>query len=349
MEYNSKNFFEQENNKLSSGDKKAKKLSECPSEINTDQADKLNFDKETLNLFKGIVKIKDLSSKKQNKAPIIKSNSVNNNKNIFEFANFLYNNEEHLHKNEILTVKHSENNPSQNDILSPIKSFTHKFSTNGKFGFSKMVMNFSKEKNNASDMKKSLFKKNSHNFSSFSPKKKSHKNLLIKTKFGDSGHSIHKSNKNFSFFFKLKEKEKIPSKTPYLDSKFWKSSYDVTKFVTNDTNSKSPKKKISSKMSLFNCSQTPKNLLKNHLNENDNIEDKNNNCIKYSDKKLFLNNVNNIDNIDKKIEKTETKKTENNNKIIENKNCLQNKKKGICANNIIINILNKPFLCCLKS
>ena len=98
MEYYSKIFFEQNNNKLLSNDKKAKKLGECRSEINKDQTGKLNFDKETLNLFKGIVKIKDLSSKKQNKAPIIKSNSVNNNKNIFEFANFLYNNEEHLHK-----------------------------------------------------------------------------------------------------------------------------------------------------------------------------------------------------------------------------------------------------------
>ena len=344
MEYYSKIFFEQNNNKLLSNDKKAKKLGECRSEINKDQTGKLNFDKETLNLFKGIVKIKDLSSKKQNKAPIIKSNSVNNNKNIFEFANFLYNNEEHLQKNEVLTVKHSENNPSQNDILSPVKSFTHNFSTNGKFRSSKIVMNFSKEKNIASDIKKSLFKKNSHNFSSFSPKKKSHKNLLLKTKFGESGHSIHKSNKNFSFFFKLKEKEKIPSKTPYLDSKFWKCSHDITKFATNDTNSKSPKKKISSKMSLFNCSQTPKNL-KGHLKVNYNIEE-NNNYIKYSDKKLLINNM---DNMDKWIEKKETKKTENNNKISENKNCLQNKKKGICANNIIINILNKPFLCCLKS
>ena len=348
MEYYSKIFFEQNNNKLLSNDKKAKKLGECGSEINKDQTGKLNFDKETLNLFKGIVKIKDISSKKQNKAPIIKSNSVNNNKNIFEFANFLYNNEEHLHKNEVLTVKHSENNPSQNDILSPIKSFTHKFTTNGKLRSSKMVMNFSKEKNNASDIKKSLFKKNSHNFSSFSPKKKSLKNLLIKTKFGESGHSIHKSNKNFSFFFKLKEKEKIPSKTPYLDTKFWKSSYDVTKFVTNDNNSKSPKKKISSKMPLFNCSQTPKNLLKNHLNENDIIEG-NYNCIKYSDKKLLLNNDNNDNNIDKEIEKKEAKKTENDGGVNGNKNCLQNKKKGICGNNIIINILNKPFLCCLKS
>ena len=59
--------------------------------------------------------------------------------------------------------------------------------------------------------------------------------------------------------------------------------------------------------------------------------------------------LNNDNNIDKGIEKKETKKTENNNKINENKNCLQNKKEGICANNIIINLLNKPFLCCLKS
>ena len=101
-------------------------------------------------------------------------------------------------------------------------------------------------------------------------------------------------------------------------------------------------------MPLFNCSQTPKNLLKNHLNENDIIEG-NNNCIKYSDKKLLLNNDNNDNNIDKEIEKKEAKKTENDGGVNGNKNCLQNKKKGICGNNIIINILNKPFLCCLKS
>ena len=59
--------------------------------------------------------------------------------------------------------------------------------------------------------------------------------------------------------------------------------------------------------------------------------------------------LNNYNNIDKEIEKKETKKTENNNKINENKNCLRNKKEGICANNIIINMLNKPFFCCLKS
>jgi len=348
MEYGSKNLFEQKNNKLLPNDNETKKLSECRSEKKDSQTGQSNFDKETLNLFKGIVKIKNLPSKNPNKAPILKSNSVNDNKNIFEFANCLYNNEEHLQKNEVLTVKNSENHPSQNDILSPVKSFTRKFTTNDKFRSSKEVMCFSNEKN-ASTIKKSLFKKNSHIVSSFSPKKKSHKNLLVKTKFGDSNTTHHKSNKNFSFFFKLKEKEKIPSKTPYLDSKFWKSSHDVTKFVNNDTNSKSPKKKISSKMSSFYCSQTPKNAL-NHIYKNDNIEGRNN-TIKYSNKNLFVNNDNdnNINNdIDKNFEKKETKKNENN-KINENENCIQNKKKGICANNIIINILNKPFLCCLKS
>ena len=198
-------------------------------------------------------------------------------------------------------------------------------------------MTIPKEKN-ASDIKKSLLKKNTHIVSCFSPKKKSHKNLLIKTKFGDSNFSHHKSNKNFSFFFKLKEKEKNPSKTPYLDTKFWKSSHEVTKFVNNDTNSKSPIKKRNSKESSLNKSQSPKKK-NNNINGNDN------------NKEMFIKNEQeNINDEDKGIKKKETKKIGNKDNIEENNNnCLKCKKKGKNVNNIIINILNKPFLCCLKS
>ena len=52
----------------------------------------------------------------------------------------------------------------------------------------------------------------------------------------------------------------------------------------------------------------------------------------------------------KVAEKKETKKIGNKDNIDENNNnCLKCKKKGKNVNNIIINILNKPFLCCLKS
>ena len=66
---------------------------------------------------------------------------------------------------------------------------------------------------------------------------------------------------------------------------------------------------------------------------------------------MFIKNEQeNINNEDKGIEKKETKKIGNKDNIDENNNnCLKCKKKGKNVNNIIINILNKPFLCCLKS
>ena len=229
MDYHPKNLKKKNSNILEKFYKKSKKLSECSSKINVEHNMNRDFDNKTLNLFKGIVKIKNTSSKKQIKEQNIESNSANN-KNIFQFTNFLYNNEEHLHKNQIHILKNSENNPSQKDILSPIKSFTHKLSINEKyFKNSKRTMKLSKEKNE-SDIKKDLFKRSSYNLSGLSLKKKSHKNLFIKNKFGNSTNTNRKSHKDYSFFSKLKEKEKNPSKTPYLDTKFWKTSYDVTNF-----------------------------------------------------------------------------------------------------------------------
>ena len=75
-------------------------------------------------------------------------------------------------------MKNSEYIPSQNDALSPVKSLTRKFTTNDYFKSSKLIMSLPKEKN-ASDIKKGYFKKSSYNVSCFSPKKKSHKNLLV--------------------------------------------------------------------------------------------------------------------------------------------------------------------------
>ena len=246
-------------------------------------------------------------------------------------------------------MKNSENNPSQKDILSPIKSFTHKLSINEKyFKNSKRTMKLSKEKNE-SDIKKDLFKRSSYNLSGVSLKKKSHKNLLIKNKFGNSTNTNHKSHKDYSFFSKLKEKEKNPSKTPYLDTKFWKSSYDVTKFVSNDTNNKSPIHKRSSKMSLFNKSQSTKKK-KNYMDENDNNKEKifiN----KESIKKSLVNDKddNNAIIVNKKdLQKKEIKRHENNDNSNESEYCLECKKKGNNISSIIVNILNKPFFCCLK-
>ena len=308
MDYHPKNLKKKNSNILEKFYKKSKKLSECSSKINVEHNMNRDFDNKTLNLFKGIVKIKNTSSKKQIKEQNIESNSANN-KNIFQFTNFLYNNGERLHKNQIHILKNSENNPSQKDILSPIKSFTHKLSINEKyFKNSKRTMKLSKEKNE-SDIKKDLFKRSSYNLSGLSLKKKSHKNLFIKNKFGNSTNTNHKSHKDYSFFSKLKEKEKNPSKTPYLDTKFWKTSYDVTKFVTNDTNSKSPIHKRSSKMSLFNKSQSPKKK-KNYMDENDNNNKEKIFINKESIKKSLDNNKddNNAIIINKKDFKTFRKK-----------------------------------------
>ena len=141
-------------------------------------------------------------------------------------------------------------------------------------------------------------------------------------------------NKSFlislSFFSKLKEKEKNPSKTPYLDTKFWKTSYDVTKFVTNDTNSKSPIHKRSSKMPLFNKSQSSKKK-KNYMDENDNNKEK----IfiqKESNKRSLDNNKddnNAIINNKKDLQKKEIKRHENNDNSNESEYCLECKGKVI--------------------
>ena len=349
MDYHPKNLKKKNSNILEKFYKKSKKLSECSSKINVEHNMNRDFDNKTLNLFKGIVKIKNTSSKKKIKEQNIESNSANN-KNIFQFTNFLYNNEEHLHKNQIHILKNSENNPSQKDILSPIKSFTHKLSINEKyFKNSKRTMKLSKEKNE-SDIKKDLFKRSSYNLSGLSLKKKSHKNLFIKNKIGNSTNTNHKSHKDYSFFSKLKEKEKNPSKTPYLDTKFWKTSYDVTKFVTNDTNSKSPIHKRSSKMSLFNKSQSPKKK-KNYVDENDNNNKEKIFINKESIKKSLVNDKddNNAIIVNKKdLQKKEIKRHENNDNSNESEYCLECKKKGNNISSIIVNILNKPFFCCLK-
>ena len=349
MDYHPKNLKKKNSNISKNFYKKSKQLNECRSEINVDQNINRDFDNKTLNLFKGIVKIKNTSSKKQIKEQNIESNSANN-KNIFQFTNFLYNNEEHLHKNQIHILKNSENNPSQKDILSPIKSFTHKLSINEKYlKNSKRTIKLSKEKNE-SDIKNDLFKRSSYNLSGFSLKKKSHKNLSTKNKFGNSTNTNHKSHKDYSFFSKLKEKEKNPSKTPYLDTKFWKTSYDVTKFVTNDTNSKSPIHKRSSKMSLFNKSQSPKKK-KNYMDENDNNNKEKIFINKESIKKSLVNDKddNNAIIVNKKdLQKKEIKRHENNDNSNESEYCLECKRKGNNISNIIVNILDKPFFCCLK-
>ena len=155
--------------------------------------------------------------------------------------------------------------------------------------------------------------------------------------------------KNIPFFYKLKEKNKRPSKTPYLDKKFSNSSYDVTKYVNNKTHGKSVIKKKEFNMPLFSKMKSSKIEI-NHFKTNENKKELN--VIKKgSDKKLLVNNKKDINiimnNKNTISEKGEKKKYKNNN--TENKIFLHDKKEGKSSCNIIVNILNKPFFCCLKS
>ena len=68
-----------------------------------------NINKETLNLFKGIVKMtKRTLNEKQ--TPETQSNTINNNNNnIFDFTNYLYNNEERLDKDKLCIIINPKN------------------------------------------------------------------------------------------------------------------------------------------------------------------------------------------------------------------------------------------------
>ena len=327
MDNFSSNLNEQNSNKSPKDYKKRKKLSHCQFKINDDtQKEGLNLNKKTSNLFEGITKISSIKTNKQNKTPILKSISVID-KNIFDLADSLYNNEEHLNKNQIHILKNNEDNPSQNSSLSPEKCLTQKNQS------SKLIKSLSKEKKN-NNIKKSLFKKNSYNFSNFNFRRKS--NGRIKSK---------RFSQNYGFFFKLKlkEKDKTPSNTPYLDKKFWKSSFDLIQYDANN--------KVNKKINELNKDYIKQNQIQinkiNNIDENE--ENKEENIIKNDlDKNVLSINNNNLNNIiinnnkDELVGKKEYNKIDDNSK--ENKNERKN-----TNNNTIINILNKPFFCCLKS
>ena len=323
------------NNKLSNYSKNSKKLNHCLSENDEEQNFKTNFDKDTLNLFKGIVKITHVSHNNKYKAPIIKSNS-DINKNIFSFVNGLYNNEEHLMKTRNDTLKKLETKSSQK---LQIKTFSHKLSMDercDKSRSSRMIPNLSKEKN-ISPVKKSLFKKSSCNDIGRDIKRQASSVVGIKNKVGVPSNINNKSPNKYAFFFKLKEKEKNPSKTPYLDKKFWKSSYNLPKF--NDNNNVIKKNNLN--IYLADQTQSPKNKSNNIVENGNNKEiiiDKNE-----TNKKLLPDNTNKVDNNftnknNEINEKKENIKVDNN-----NNEDSKNKKKKKKSNGIIINILNKEI------
>ena len=265
-----------------------------------------NINNETLNLFKGIVKVTK-KSLKEKKTPETQSNTVNNNNNIFDFANSVYNNEEHLYDDKFFTIKSPKNNnPTKSDNVISLSPTL-------------------KSKNRIFD-KKSLFNKNYKQLSLYC------NNYPVKAKprrgsmMGDMTYK-NRNKDNFNYFFKLKEKDKIPSKTPYLD-KSWNFS--------NNSNL-NPKANTKSKENTKNP------LQKQNSQEIKEIKLSNTNIKNEGDKKKDLIQKQK----DKKgnVEKKQGEKIEGYENI-RDKNIFSEKKER--KMNIIFNILNKPFFCCLK-
>ena len=141
---------------------------------------------------------------------------------------------------------------------------------------------------------------------------------------------------------------------PYLDKKDWYNSSNNLKKCISEEKSNENNINAINRISNKSFFETIK-LKNNNINSKDNEEEKNNDMIN-SDKKLIISNggviLNSIkaykinNNINKsEIEKLETNKCNDKKQLgmSENKN---EKKNG---NNIIINILSRPFFCCLKS
>ena len=292
-----------------------------------------NINNETLNLFKGIVKVTK-KSLKEKKTPETQSNTVNNNNNIFDFANSVYNNEEHLYDDKFFTIKSPKNNnPTKSDnVISLSPTLKSKNRIFNKYKSSLELFDLSKNISKEKNLKKSLFNKNTKQISfycnNYPVKGKSRRRSVM----GDMTHK-NRNSRNFNFFFKLKEKDKIPSKTPYLD-KIWNFS--------NKSDFK-PKTNIKSK------ENTNISLVKRNSQENKVIKISDTNIKFERDKKNEL-----IPNQKDKLEKDNTKKfieKKQEEKIEEDENkkdkiiIYENKEK---KTNIIFHILNKPFICCLK-
>ena len=378
-------------NRLTINYKFTKNFNTCCSDNIDKPHDKSNYDKNSVNLFQDIVKLGTIkSSKENNNIPFNKCKSINHSQNIFEFTESLYNDEEHFYKNQIYSCKNSENDSPNNNVHSP-RARQSSFSN----------------KKNSSSIKKGINKKGAGGLLGFSLKRKSKRVSIIKLRSGEL--NSHKSNNNFAFFFKLKEKDKIPSKTPYLDKKHWNSTYNIQKFEFNNKvgNSITFKKKNSSNVSLVRQSVLSKEKIdedkkdyteiyqdKNdsikktiHHDNHDNVdlnEDKKKEKIKINkgsindaiiyrkevdeiknhdindNNKNINNNINsNIFNIFNKKEiikidnnsnhNTNHNLNENNDAEKRNKNLIPEKNNNNNKSNIIFNILNKPFFCCLKS
>ena len=272
--------------------------------------------KNDLNLFKNIVKITRINSLHKDNIPNSKTSSLKNYTKITNFIDNIYNNEEHLTNKQICPINNLENITPNNKIMSSKMTCSIKLTTT---------------------LKGKSISKNQHK-----------KVERFNHKYGDINHKhCHKYNNNYSFFLKLKEKNKIPSKTPYLDKKARKSAYNLKysnlKDIENDIQSKADNKNINriSNKSFFKEIKLEKNNINNKVNE----EEKNNSILK-SEKKLVVNKFKDNINVDKK----ETKNLDLYNNTKQEKIFRQeNGKEKKNSNNIIINVLSRPFFCCLNS
>ena len=327
MNYPSINHYKKKYSKKLSIEYK-KPTSHSEKSDNEQKSKNPNMDKENLNLFKGIIKVTK-KSLKEKKTPETQSNTINND--IFDFTNFVYNNEEHLNNDKFYVIKSSKNNNSQkyNNVISPSGTLKSKHKAFNKYKSSLDLMDFSKKQN----IKKTLLNKNSNKFSL-----NYYTNNLLKRKQRRRsviGNMTHKNRNihNFHFFFKLKEKDKIPSKTPYLD-KIWS-------FSNNKLNFK-PKSNIhtkyNSEISLvkqnsheINTNKMNKTNIKYEKEKNE-IFDKPNSKLKKEKKEENIGK-----NQGEKMEADETKK----NQIIFSEEKSR-------KTNIIFNVLSNPFFCCIK-
>ena len=151
----------------------------------------------------------------------------------------------------------------------------------------------------------------------------------------------HKSRNshNFNFFFKLKEKDKIPSKTPYLD-RIWSAANKLNfKHKTNIQTKQNPGVSLVKRNTHeFNLNKISKINIRCKKEKNEELSKKSKDKSEKDKSK---------DSFDKKQEE---KIEENETKIIDkkNKNIFSEEKIKKTNMNIIFNILNKPFFCCLK-
>ena len=294
-----------------------------------------SIDKETLNLFKGIVKIKTKDKK------VTEDNNDNKN-NIFDFANDVYNDEEHLYSknNQITTNKKSNNNSIVNNNNNTSGSILHFYKNRVDTSNSSIdIWNFPKGKN----MKKTVIHKSPRKLLTNIRVKRTRRSSII-------GNSTNKNkyNRDCNIFLKLKEKEKIPSKTPYLDNKL-KNNTNNNKIHKDNTNiynktktnyMLNPKKQKSNNIKPYILSTG--NIKRFEKKENEDNKKKEDKKKKEYNKEKEDNKENEEKNDEEKIEKGTNKSDEGNKKNIQNN-------KEIKKTNIILNILNKPFFCCFKS